>query len=66
MTIKELKDRLDELAEENDGVDEGSNVRVFMPGGDQLDVLALAAYDAAAKEKGEKYVGLRLDTPMSA
>lgn len=66
MTINEFKDHLDELVKEDGDVNGGSTLRVFMPGGDQLDVLAMAAYDAAAKGKGDKYVGLRLDTPISA
>lgn len=74
MIVKELQERLDRLVkgkDENgddlpDGkLDPGSNVRVLMPGGDQLDVLTLSTYDAAAQEKGEKYVALRLDTPMA-
>lgn len=67
VTIGELKERLEELHEENeDGVDDGCNLRVFMPGGEQLDVLAVSVHDVAGPDKGEKFIGLRLDTPTSA
>ena len=74
MTVKELQDHLDQLVKGKDEngdnrdegkLDPGSTIRVLMPGGDQLDVLAIATYDAAAQEKGEKYVALRLDTPTA-
>lgn len=66
MTIKELREKLEELSKDDKAVDDGTTIRVFMPGGDQMDVLSVSAHDAAAREKGEKYVGLRLDTPMNA
>lgn len=74
MTVKEFQERLDQLVEGKDEngddlpggkLDPGSNLRVLMPGGDQLDVLTISTYDAAAREKGEKYVAIRLDSPTA-